>query len=1381
MSNWNIKSFIISFLSIAFFLLALPSFAQSIGHKASTTEHSGARKDSHILTKHQPGLGDTVNIQQILLGGNEQKEALPNTSRAANQTFVSHSLIPPSTKINSSITPASSSPTFGDASNEYAICIVGNDGVPPPTTYFNDPCARCFKGPISNFTEESFPLPYGIGIRNNVGFTNGTPGASPSAASYTTQPQYYSLLPMSYAVFTSVYRCSDQLGTCDVLSCVQGAASSPISQPIAAQKPYNSACHCGDPLYPVNTQVGDPIDTASGIFFEAQTDMAVSGGRIPFGFTRSYRTLDNNLGPFGVGTSSNFDMFVQRKSANTLELKMQDNARFTYTLNAQGTAYVNTSEPVLFGSTLVQNIPDTTNTTDILTVAYTLQMRDGTSVSFDSAGFEISTTDRNGNLIRIVRDLGNGIGQITSPSGTLNFFTTRISNGVQTAARIDSITDRAGRSVFYTYNSNNQLITVTYPDGSTINYVYDPTTGAMTSGIDARNITFFQNYYDSNGRVYQQVQPEGRIYQFNYTLNGTAVTKTKVTLPNGNILTFDFNGNQYPLNFTDPMGKLYQVNRDPSSNLIGNITDPLSHQYSMGYDALGNLKTITNPQITDPTQQTATINYEPTFNLPISATDYLGKTSTITRDANGNPTRMQDPLGHGTTISYTSVTGQTCTGGQVCSIQNDVDGLVSFNYDTLGRLIQKTAPLSRVTQYFYDEDGVRANRLTSVKDPLNRITRFTYDALDRVTEVTYPDNSFIKMVYDPNGNLKEFYDENQGKTTYDYDNMNRLTKRTNPLGQFDQYTYDFNNNLKTHIDRKGRTFTYFYDVRDDLKEADLPDQSVISYSYDDAGKLKSIADSVNGTITWDYDALDRVFKETTSQGVVQYSYDNINRRTSLTAPNGYSVSYFYDEADRLKKITRSGLDYLLDYDNADRLNSVVMPNGVAGSIKFDTAGRLQQILYKKGTTTLKDLGYVFDTADQLKQITGLAAAPPIDKTVTSTSLNANNQYLSVGSDTLQHDSNGNLSTNAQTTYQWDVRDRLIGLTGSGVTASFSYDALGRRKSKTVNGTTTTFLYDGSDILQDSTASYLHGPGVDNIFSRTVASSNEYFLTDHLGSTIALTDGTGNISTQYAYSAYGKATKTGSSTNYFTYTGREDDGTGLYFYRARYYSPDLKRFVAEDPIGFAGGQSNLYGYVGGNPISNTDPSGLRTYILPGAGGGAGGQGFGGGNIKSNIEMMGGPNNSKAENDVKVVDLGFGPNGYLPGLAGATSLGNISRDLLVHPLDPGESINVIAYSNGNNALKEVVDGLNKSSFIDGHPLNVIIIDPWTAIWKIPAPGNCNIFTILSNAPNSSDAVDKGNAGYALPEGNSLRLPDGTTHRAIPDKNGWIQWLRSLGVKF
>jgi RHS repeat-associated protein len=383
------------------------------------------------------------------------------------------------------------------------------------------------------------------------------------------------------------------------------------------------------------------------------------------------------------------------------------------------------------------------------------------------------------------------------------------------------------------------------------------------------------------------------------------------------------------------------------------------------------------------------------------------------------------------------------------------------------------------------------------------------------------------------------------------------------------------------------------------------------------------------------------------------------------------------------------------------------------SYSFDTAGRLSQILYQKGTTTLKSLQYSFDVADQLKQITGVSASPPIDSTVTSTSLNTNNQYLNVNGNNLQHDQNGNLSANAQTTYQWDVRDRLIGLSGAGVTASFSYDALGRRRTKTINGTTTTFQYDGADILRDSTATYLHGSGIDDVLSRTIASGNEYFLKDHLGSTIALTDPSGNLSTQYAYSAYRKATKTGSSTNYFTYTGREDDSTGFYFYRARYYSPDLKRFVSEDPIGFAGGQSNLYGYVGGNPLNSTDPSGLITVFQTG--------------INSESGTLG-----KA--------LGYGPlqdkylqlpstQSRIPQEAGKELYQNIQSAIDAGGgLKRGEPINIVGHSDGDTGISTAVD-LLRAKYGDRVQINVVELDATGTIFAVPQ--NCDLFVIRSNS--------------------------------------------------
>jgi len=122
------------------------------------------------------------------------------------------------------------------------------------------------------------------------------------------------------------------------------------------------------------------------------------------------------------------------------------------------------------------------------------------------------------------------------------------------------------------------------------------------------------------------------------------------------------------------------------------------------------------------------------------------------------------------------------------------------------------------------------------------------------------------------------------------------------------------------------------------------------------------------------------------------------------------------------------------------------------------------------------------------------------------------------------------------------------------------------------------------------ASYLRSLNIDEPFVRQ-SSSNEFYHTDALGSVLALTNHTGVVQTTYDYEAFGKTTITGISANPFQYTGRENDGTGLYYYRARYYSQVLHRFLLEDLIGLRGGL-NLYAYVNGSPMIKRDPFGLQ---------------------------------------------------------------------------------------------------------------------------------------------------------------------------------------------
>jgi RHS repeat-associated protein len=136
--------------------------------------------------------------------------------------------------------------------------------------------------------------------------------------------------------------------------------------------------------------------------------------------------------------------------------------------------------------------------------------------------------------------------------------------------------------------------------------------------------------------------------------------------------------------------------------------------------------------------------------------------------------------------------------------------------------------------------------------------------------------------------------------------------------------------------------------------------------------------------------------------------------------------------------------------------------------------------------------------------------------------------------------------------------------------------------------TTRYLYDGLDIIQERnasgavTANYIRTLNIDEPLTRIKGTVIRHYVTDALGSVIGLTDDTGVLRTTYTYDPFGNVTVSGeASDNPFQYTGRENDGTGLYYYRARYYSPELQRFISEDPIGLEGGDVNFYLYGSGH--------------------------------------------------------------------------------------------------------------------------------------------------------------------------------------------------------
>ncbi len=180
----------------------------------------------------------------------------------------------------------------------------------------------------------------------------------------------------------------------------------------------------------------------------------------------------------------------------------------------------------------------------------------------------------------------------------------------------------------------------------------------------------------------------------------------------------------------------------------------------------------------------------------------------------------------------------------------------------------------------------------------------------------------------------------------------------------------------------------------------------------------------------------------------------------------------------------------------------------------------------------------------------------------------------------------------------------------------TYDALGRRIQRSANSGITNFVYDGPDVVRDlnanlSTASdYLNGADIDNKLRQTVSGTSSYFTTDHLGTTRAVTDASGTVTSSLNYDSFG-AVVSGSPLTRYTYTGRESDpDTGLVYYRARWYASQLGRFISEDPIGFRGHDLDLYAYVKNDPNRFKDPSGRDIYGITGSGSASIGLGNGG---------------------------------------------------------------------------------------------------------------------------------------------------------------------------
>jgi RHS repeat-associated protein len=440
---------------------------------------------------------------------------------------------------------------------------------------------------------------------------------------------------------------------------------------------------------------------------------------------------------------------------------------------------------------------------------------------------------------------------------------------------------------------------------------------------------------------------------------------------------------------------------------------------------------------------------------------------------------------------------------------------------------------------------------------------------------------------------------------YTYDTAGRLDGEYDPMGYARTYTYDAAGNVASMTDELNRTTHYQYDELNRLIQATYPDNTTKGFTYTSRGKL-AYAGNANLGYGFAYDAADRLIAVDRSDGRnIGYQYDAANRRTHMTTPDGRTFVYGYDTAGRLSQITQSANTFAFSYDTAGRRTGLSHPNGVSTEYGYSPSGYLTSILARYNQTTTDSYAYTHDGVGNRTTTADLFGVHQYDyayqllSAVHPDALTENFTYDEAGNRLSATVDEENTPAGTAIAYGYDYENKLIQVTLPNTTVQYKYDPFGRRIEKSVNNVITRYLYDGPNVVTEyddngnTTAKYTHNLAVDDPLAVQQGTSTYYYHKDGLGSVTALTNPSGSVVKRYRYRAFGEIySEPGSVVQPYTFTAREKDPeTGLYYYRARYYDPKAGRFISKDPIGFAGGDANLFKYAQNNPINRIDPSGL----------------------------------------------------------------------------------------------------------------------------------------------------------------------------------------------
>jgi RHS repeat-associated protein len=511
----------------------------------------------------------------------------------------------------------------------------------------------------------------------------------------------------------------------------------------------------------------------------------------------------------------------------------------------------------------------------------------------------------------------------------------------------------------------------------------------------------------------------------------------------------------------------------------------------------------------------------------------------------------------------------------------------------------------------------------------DRITHNIYDAAGQMTQVqraygTSLQQNYATYTYSSNGKQTSVTDANGNRAEMTYDGFDRqrrwvfpsiTTPGTANAADYEEYGYDAAGNRTSLRKRDGSTLTFSYDNLNRVLVKTVPERSGLAathtrdvyYGYDLGNRqLFARFDSATGEgVVNAYDGFGRLISSTLNMDGVSRTIASVYRedgaRTRVTHPDGQAFTYAYSPAGELTGVYQgTGTGTPLDtftYNTQSQLAARSEGPGTSSvGYTYDAPGRLASITdaFAGGTGNVA-LTFGYNAASQITSRTrnndayAWTGAYAVNRNYT---VNGLNQYTAAGGASFGYDANGNLTSDGSNTYVYDIENRLVAASG-GHTATLRYDPLGRLYEVAGTSSTTRFLYDGDALVAEYssagalTARYVHGSnaGADDPLIWHGSGVTHWLHADHQGSIVAMTNSSGVLSSINAYDEWGIPNATNQGR--FQYTGQEWIGElGLYYYKARVYSPTLGRFLQTDPIGYDGGV-NLYAYVGDDPVNITD--------------------------------------------------------------------------------------------------------------------------------------------------------------------------------------------------